>query len=56
MLGEKAGKTGRNGKGGYIVRSIVEHFGGDYDILVGNETSTVRISLPIANLDENETL
>lgn len=56
MLGEKAGKTGRNGKGGYIVRSIVEHFGGGYDILTGNETSTVRISLPIANLDENETL
>lgn len=56
MLGEKAGKTGGNGKGGYIVKSIVEHFGGDYDILVGNETSTVRISLPIVNMDENETL
>lgn len=56
MLGEKAGKTGGNGKGGYIVKNIVEHFGGEYDILVGNATSTVRIYLPIVNIKEYETL
>lgn len=33
ILGEKAGKTGHTGEGGYIVKSILERYGGDYDIL-----------------------
>ncbi len=51
LKGEKAGVTAGTGEGGYIVRSIVEHYGGDYDIF--SETSgntsltTVRVFLPI---------
>ena len=44
---EKAGPTGRTGSGGYIVKSISEHFGGDYDILMVDGNPTVRIYLPI---------
>ena len=51
LKGEKAGATAGSGEGGYIVRSITEHYGGDYDIFC--ETSdnlsltTIRIFLPI---------
>ena len=51
LKGEKAGVTAGTGEGGYIVRSITEHYGGDYDIF--SETSgnvsltTVRVFLPI---------
>ena len=51
LKGEKAGATAGTGEGGYIVRSITEHYGGDYDIF--SETSdnesltTVRVFLPI---------
>lgn len=51
LKGEKAGTTAGTGEGGYIVKSIIEHYGGDYDIF--SETSsnesltTVRIFLPI---------
>ena len=51
LKGEKAGATAGTGEGGYIVRTITEHYGGDYDIF--SETSdnesltTVRVFLPI---------
>lgn len=51
LRGEKAGATGGTGEGGYIVKSIVEHYGGDYDIFSENRGdeiwTTVRIYLPI---------
>lgn len=56
LKGEKAGVAAGTGEGGYIVRSIVEHYGGDYDIF--SETSgntnltTVRIFLPIYRANE----
>ena len=51
LKGEKAGSTAGTGEGGYVVKSITEHYGGDYDIFC--ETSdnvsltTVRVFLPI---------
>lgn len=51
LRGEKAGATGGTGEGGYIVKSIVEHYGGDYNIFTENRGdevwTTVRIYLPI---------
>lgn len=51
LKGEKAGVTAGSGEGGYIVKSITEHYGGDYDIFSetsGNEClTTVRVFLPI---------
>jgi sensor histidine kinase regulating citrate/malate metabolism len=51
IKGETAGKTGKSGEGGYIVKSIVEHYKGDFDIFTedkGKHTlTTVRIFLPI---------
>lgn len=47
MRGEKAGKTGGTGQGGYIVKSITEHFGGDYDVFTDKEETVIRIYLPI---------
>jgi len=48
---EKAGPTAGTGEGGYLVKSITEHYGGDYDIFCeksGNEyLTTVRVLLPI---------
>lgn len=53
LRGEKAGVTGGTGEGGWIVKSIVEHYNGDYDIFCepsGDEfLTTVRIYLPIYN-------
>lgn len=51
ILGEKAGTTGRTGRGGYIVKSIVEHYNGDYDIFKDGQNTVVRILLPISNYD-----
>ena len=51
LKGEKAGITAGTGEGGYIVKSITEHYSGDYDVF--SETSgnlsltTVRVFLPI---------
>lgn len=47
LLGEKAGITGGSGRGGYVVKSIVEHYHGDYDIFMDGERTVVRILLPI---------
>ena len=51
ILGEKAGTTGRTGRGGYIVKSIVEHYHGDYDVFTDGQNTVIRILLPIANYD-----
>ncbi len=52
IRGEKAGKTGGTGNGGYIVKTIVEHYGGDYDVFMDGEKTVVRILLPILKQDE----
>lgn len=56
LRGEKAGVTGGTGEGGYIVKSIVEHYKGDYDIFTeeteNSTLTTVRILLPIHRNDE----
>ncbi len=46
--GVMAGTTGRTGKGGYIIKSIVSHYGGDYDVFTKDGLTTIRICLPIA--------
>ena len=48
LLGEKAGITGGSGRGGFVVKSIVEHYHGDYDIFMDGEKTVVRILLPIS--------
>lgn len=52
IKGEKAGLNGGTGSGGYIVKSIVTHYGGDYDVFYNNENqlTTVRVYLPIATI------
>lgn len=63
IRGEKAGETAGSGEGGHTVKSIVEHYGGDYDIFCGsmdfygaefdnNVGTTVIIHLPIYKNDE----
>lgn len=54
LLGEKAGLTGKTGRGGYIVKSIVEHYHGDYDVFIDGPNTVVRILLPIAKYDYEE--
>lgn len=49
LLGEKAGITGGSGRGGYVVKSIVEHYQGDYDVFMDGDYTVVRILLPISN-------
>ena len=51
LLGEKAGLTGKTGRGGYIVKSIVEHYHGDFDVFMDGTNTVVRILLPIAHYD-----
>lgn len=50
IRGEKAGLTAGTGSGGYIVKSIVNHYRGDYDIFCKEGITTVRILLPIATI------
>lgn len=52
IRGEKAGITGGTGRGGYIVKSIVEHYNGDYDIFMDEEKTVVRIYLPISKAND----
>lgn len=51
IRGVKAGPYSGSGEGGYIVRAIVEHYDGDFDIFSrideGVSINTVRIYLPI---------
>ena len=46
IRGEKAGINAGTGSGGYIVKTIVEHYGGDYDIFSKEGITTIRIKLP----------
>lgn len=48
LLGEKAGVSGGSGRGGYVVKSIVERYHGDYDIFMDGDKTVVRIFLPIS--------
>ena len=50
IRGVKAGTTGESGNGGYIIKSIVTHYGGDYDIFTKNGITTIRIYLPITRI------
>ncbi len=47
IRGEKAGMTGGTGNGGYIVKNIVEHYKGDYDVFMNENKTVIRILLPI---------
>lgn len=53
LKGEKAGATAGTGLGGSIVKEIVKHYGGDYDIFSNDRGTTVRIWLPLAKTEEN---
>lgn len=46
IKGEKAGKNAGTGNGGHIVKTIIEHYGGDYDVLSSEGLTTIRIYLP----------
>lgn len=46
LKGEKAGPNAGTGSGGYIVKSIVEHYGGDFDLFSTDRITTIRIYLP----------
>lgn len=48
IKGEKAGQTAGTGLGGSVVKSIVEHYKGDYDIFMDGEWTVIRVFLPIA--------
>ena len=50
IRGEKAGLAAGSGSGGHIVKSIVNNYGGDYDIFCKDGITTVRILLPIATI------
>lgn len=50
LKGERVGVTGGTGSGGYIVKSIVNHYGGDYDVFCNDGMTTIRIYLPIATI------
>lgn len=52
--GDSAGKTAGSGSGGHIVKKIVEHYGGDYDLIREDKMSTIRIWLPIENTIADE--
>lgn len=49
IRGEKVGVTAGTGSGGYIIKSIVNHYGGDYDVFTKDGITTIRIYLPIAS-------
>ena len=51
LKGEKAGANAGTGSGGYIVRSIVEHYGGDYDVFTKDGITTIRINLPKSSVE-----
>ena len=48
LRGEKAGKTGGTGNGGYIVKSITQHYKGDYDVFMDGDNTVIRVLLPIS--------
>lgn len=48
LLGEKAGITGGSGRGGHVIKSVVEHYHGDYDVFIDGDNTVIRILLPIS--------
>ncbi|MBR1410493.1 MAG: N-6 DNA methylase [Prevotella sp.] len=48
IKGEKAGITAGTGIGGNVIKSIVEHYNGDYDVFMDGDWTVVRIYLPKA--------
>lgn len=48
IKGEKAGQTAGTGLGGSVVKSIVEHYKGDYDVCMDGNWTVIRVYLPIA--------
>ena len=50
IKGDKAGLAAGSGSGGYIVKSIVNHYGGDYDVFCKDGITTIRILLPIVTI------
>ena len=50
LRGVKAGLTGGTGNGGYIIKTIVTHYGGDYDVFTENNITTIRVYLPITRI------
>lgn len=46
--GEKAGLYAGTGYGGNIIKSIITHYGGDYDIFDDHGLTNVRLYLPIS--------
>ena len=47
IKGEKAGQTAGTGLGGSIVKSIVEHYKGDYNVYMDGDWTVIRVYLPI---------
>ena len=47
IKGEKAGQTAGTGLG-VCVKSIVEHYKGDYDVFMDGDWTVIRVYLPIA--------
>lgn len=51
LRGEKSANSKGSGLGGYRVKSIVRHYGGDYDVIcrrnLQTSTTTIRVLLPI---------
>ena len=50
IRGLKVGKTGKGGNGGYIIKNIVTHYGGDYELFSDKDITTIRIFLPITRI------
>ena len=48
IKGEKAGQTAGTGMGGNVVKSILKHYKGDYDVFMDGDWTVIRIYLPIA--------
>lgn len=48
IKGEKAGQNAGTGLGGSVVKSIVEHYKGDYDVFMDGDWTVIRVYLPIA--------
>ena len=53
LPGEKAGSHAGTGQGGYIVKKIVQHYNGDYELISADDRTGVRIYLPYVNRYED---
>jgi sensor histidine kinase regulating citrate/malate metabolism len=54
LKGEKGAKSNGSGLGGYRVKSITRHFGGDFDVFSNraNKLTTIRVTFPKHNKHE----